>query len=822
MRHFSIALLFSFFAVSLTGGNIDGLFAAGKTGEIRIPAGEHMLAGTVEVTEDLHVILAHGAVIRSGASPMFRVSTGKLILEGEGGGGTIRCLAKFGGMTSPERCAVIDLNRSLKDSGKTPAALCVRNITFQASYGIDGALRGAVSKKIGEIEIGNCRFFCSFRGIGIFDAEVESCRITDSLFDGGQDGIYINASVPGGVYVCGNTVRNFGKNGIVLGKGGQIAEGITAHLPCAVVHDNRLLHGGFAATTQDAYIRGIVVIGHNVSVQGNIVRDVHRGVPVPGRKSGHQIVENGQVFKERMRDENGRKVRLAGSAIYLKANRAVVHSNICTNSGWRSVIEIKTGGREHYTSVVNNVVDASSLAADDSFAFECNSGRSLWANNIVYNVPHQAFIVRCGYENTFVNNLIVDAKVGFALSGNARGEGELISGNRFINVLCPVSLNGAVPKSAAGADIHRMPQSYIHPETELPPPSEENAGRMIVRGQSLFCCVRTESGFSWMELAGKIVPEKKWVPAGPELAVNADQSGTGDIPAGLNDPLHPGWLLDMMSAREVKLLPSDGHVSFDRKNFLSGGRSLKILFKNTTGSFRLRQPVDLVPGKRYRATAVVRSEEAGNLSLSVRSAKGFSKSVRAADSGEWQTLSCDFAVGRGDTRWDLIVSGAKTPENKAAWLDSVSLRELQEESLFLRSRKKETGPDLIDRNGPWTVTPRGRDLRCESKDGVLTVSSESRPQNVIVSRKIKIQPGKSCRVSFDCRADGRIRVSAFVRIGTKRIAKDFEASGKWETHRFELTAPKEGAPGAIGFWTEKLGPGKTIRFRNISCRELEK
>ena len=96
----------------------------------------------------------------------------------------------------------------------------------------------------------------------------------------------------------------------------------------------------------------------------------------------------------------------------------------------------------------------------------------------MYNVPHQAFIVRCGYENTFMNNLIVNAKVGFALSGNPRGEKELINGNRFINVQCPVSLNSSHPTPAAGTDIHKMPHSYITPDTELPPPSQENAGRI--------------------------------------------------------------------------------------------------------------------------------------------------------------------------------------------------------------------------------------------------------------------------------------------------------------------------------------------------------
>ncbi len=808
---------------SLSGSNTDTLFTAVPKGvrEIMIPPGEHKIHKTVEVTADLRVVFSHGAILHSENSPMFRVKSGRLTLEGLGNGGIIRCTAKFGGMQSPQRGSVIDLNSSFSKNGKTPASVFLKNIEIHAPYGIDGTFRHTDMKKIGSLKIDNCRFFCQFRGIGIFNAQVADCRITDSSFDGGEAGIYINARIPGGAYVCGNTIKNFGKSGIVLGKTGQIAEGITSFLPMAQVHDNRLLRGGFESTVKDSYIHGILVMGHNVSVQGNIVRDVNRGVPVPGMKYGHQIIENGKIYKERMRKSGKTQIRLAGSAIYLKANRAIVHSNICTNSGWRSVIEIKTGGKEHFTSVVNNVVDGRSLAIDDSFAFECNSGRSLWANNIVYNVPHQAFIVRCGYENTFMNNLIVNAKVGFALSGNPRGEKELINGNRFINVQCPVSLNGAAPSPAAGADIHKMPHSYITPDTELPPPSSENAGRIIIRGKSLFCCVRTDDKFAWMELNGKIVPEKKWLPIGPELAVNADQSGRGNIPAELNNPLHPGWKMSMMSAREAVLSPADGHVTFDNKNYLTGNRSLKVKFINTTGLFHLTQVIKIVPGKRYRVSATVRGEEPETLTLSIRTDKGFARSVRAKDSDKWQTLTFDFPVPAGHKSCVLLISGGKMSANKTAHIDSVSFRELAEESAVKISKSKPVGNNLIQPEKHWKIVPGKKLLNTDFKNGIITLSARQKMINALLSQKVKLASGKSYRLEFDCRSEEKLAVTTGIKTSSVKLQKNFESSSKWQTYTMEITIPSGANTDVLTIWIGKIAPGKTISFRNISCRELE-
>ena len=421
-----------------------------------------------------------------------------------------------------------------------------------------------------------------------------------------------------------------------------------------------------------------------------------------------------------------------------------------------------------------------------------------------------------------MNNLIVNAKVGFALSGNPRGEKELINGNRFINVQCPVSLNSSHPTPAAGTDIHKMPHSYITPDTELPPPSPENAGRIIIRGKSLFCCVRTDDKFAWMELNGKIVPEKKWLPIGPELAVNADQSGRGNIPAGLNNPLHPGWKMSMMSAREAVLSPADGHVTFDNKNFLTGNRALKVKFINTTGLFHLTQVIKIIPGKRYRVSAAVRGEEPETLTLSIRTDKGFARSIRAKDSAKWQTLTFDFPVPAGHKSCTLMISGGKMSVNKTAHIDSVSFRELAEESAVQLSNLKTVGPNLVQPEKNWKFTPGKQLLDVESKSGMITLSSRQKTINAIMSQKLKLIPGKSYRLELNSRSDENLAITAGIKNAAAKLQKSFESSSSWQTHVMDFTAPEKADSGVFSVWIGKITPGKKIFFRNIKCRELQK
>ena len=451
MRLLTTLALF-FFALSLTAeadiasfkkpsASWNDAFSAAlnKSKVIRIPKGKYTFSKSLVITSDVRLIFSEGAHFEFSISPGILLKGGTLRMESDGAGAVLSSKTRFTDFSPTHRGSVIDLNYSGQDPKLAPGSLIMRNMELRSDFCIDGSCRRIPVVKIGALDFEKCRFISRERHIDIFSPVVESVRVVDCTFTNGNTGLQINAAIPKGAVVTGNILRNIGRIAILLGKSGQIAEGCTTHVPNAIVHDNQILKGGHGAGTKHSYIHGILVYGHNVSVQGNIVRDFNRGVPVPGARAGHQIIENGKVYRERFRKEGKQAIRLAGAAIYLKANRAIVHSNICTNSGWRSVIEIKTGGKEYYTSVVNNVVDGKSLAIDESFAFECNSGRSLWANNIVYDVPHQAFVVRSGYENSFMNNVIVNAKVGFALSGRNPGQHELINGNRFINVKYPVA-----------------------------------------------------------------------------------------------------------------------------------------------------------------------------------------------------------------------------------------------------------------------------------------------------------------------------------------------------------------------------------------------
>ena len=800
---------------------------------MKIPKGKYTFAKPVAVDGDLHLIFAEGAEFFFTVSPSISLNAGTLRITGEGAGARIASNTKFKGFGPGERGSMIDLSNSGRDPKKAPASLIMRNMELQGAMCVDGSNRRTAPLKIGVIDLEKCRFYSGERGVDILCPEVASVRVVECRFNNGNVGLQINAAIPGGAYVCGNILRNIGRSAIMLGKGGQIAQGCTTHLPNAIVHDNQILKGGHGATTNHTYIHGILIYGHNVSVQGNIVRDFHRGVPVPGARCGHHLIENGKIFRERTQTRNGKRVRLAGSAIYLKANRAIVHSNICTNSGWRSVIEIKTGGKEYYTSVVNNVVDGKALAIDESFAFECNSGRSLWANNIVYDVPHQAFVVRSGYENSFMNNLIVNARVGFALSGRTPGQNELINGNRFIEVKFPVALDGKNPRNAGGLDVHFMPPSHLSADAELPEPSQLHAGRMIVRGSAIFYCVNNGKEFVWMELSGKAVPKKQWRVIGPELALNADQSGKGALPDSLNSPIHPGWTCTMRSANEQPLKPSDGHVTFDTKNFLTGGRSLKFLFKGTTGEFSLRQPLMLTPGRRYRATARIKGEEPRNWRLEVVLPNGFSEQIRAEEDQKWQTLTVDFTLPPKAGHCTLIMRGSKTSEGKSMWLDSVSVRELQDASLPPppppRVRKvigNELLKPFVVKAGAvpagWSLSPEGNVQFKAEPGNILAFSTKNRKAGIIFNSTVAVKGGKSYRFALEMKLDRPGLATPSVKWGTASLSAKVPLTTEWQKCHVDFDLPAGVAKTSLRVWAGSPVPGQFIRVRNVSLKEIEK
>ena len=797
--------------------------AKAKDSTIKIPKGTYNISKTLEVTSDLRLIFEEGAHFAFSVAPAIRLKSGTLRMESDGAGAKLTSSGKFTGFATADRGTMIDLNYSGKDPKLPPASLIMRNMELKAGMCVDGADKKIGAEKIGVIDIEKCRFYAGERGVDLICPQVKSLRAVENKFFGGNVGLQVMAAIPEGAYVCGNILREIGRAAIVLGKGGQIAQGCTTHLPNAIVHDNQILKGGHGAKLTHSYIHGILIYGHNVSVQGNIVRDFNRGVPVPGARAGQHLLVDGKVYRERSRMSNGKSIRLAGAAIYLKANRAIVHSNICTNSGWRSVIEIKTGGKEYYTSVINNVVDGKSLAIDESFAFECNSGRSLWANNIVYDVPHQAFVVRSGYENSFMNNLIINAKVGFALSGRTPGQNELLNGNRFIDVEYPIALDGKKPRHAGGLDVHLFPPSHLSADAELPVPSQAHAGRMVVKGSSIFYCVNTGKGFTWMELSGKAVKQKEWRVVGPELVLNADQSGKDKLPPSLSNPLYPGWTCYMRNANEKVLDPKDGHVTFDTENFLTGGRSLKFYFKGTTGEFNVRQPLNLTPGKRYRAFAKVKGEEPRNWRLEVLLPGGFSEQIRAQEDQNWQTLSVDFTLPPSSGSCTLMVRGSKTSEGKAMWLDSVSVRELQDASLPPPRVRKTVGDDLLAKSKTpikWTASPADGIIKKED-GGVVAVSAQKK-RSLLYSARVFLTPGKDYRFALELKNDRPHLSAPSVKIGSKGFSCRTTNSTDWQKNEVDFTVPAGKGDVNLRVWTGGIAPGEFFRIRNLSVKELEK
>ncbi len=807
----------------------DAFEAARKVSrEITLRSGKYDLQRTIEVGDGMTLFFEDGAELTTSVISLIHHTGGTLILEGRGLPGILSSSATGErGWMNPNRASIIDLNDPSADN---PPTLILRNMEFRGFNGIDGYWmkdgdRNATKNAIAALEIDNCRFFCTEKGVAANGSTIQRARIENCLFEGCDNPIHLNVPMPGGISVLNNELRDFGRCGMQLGKGGQVSDGCTTHLSNAIVKGNRLLKGGRGSKVTESYIHGILIYGNNVVVEGNIVRDVTRGEPVPGEPIGHQIVqEDGTALRGHWVERDGKRVRLAGSAIYLKANRSLVMGNICTNSGYRSVIEIKTGGKEPFVSVCNNIVDGRSLDIDESFGFECNSGRSVWMNNVVYDMPHQAFVVRSGYENTFLNNLIVNAKVGFGLSGTVPGQGEWINGNRFVNVEVPVAFDG---KEARPANI---PESilpgpvYLNETAELPEPSAEWNGRMLVHGKTIYLGIVDGGVSKWMEFSGKVIEPKQYVVVGPELAFNADQSGNGQSsdPA-LNDPAFPGWTITMRTATEKPLDPHDGFVTFDTENCKTGGRSMKVLFPEHGSEWRARQRIQIQPGNRYRATALVRGEEPRNFYLSV-TCNGRSVQARGIETQDWQTLSVEFNAT--SSFCDFIIRGAKTSPGKGAWVDSISLRKIVEEGAENQADddplagQVPVGDELMAmpqaedgklKKG-WSVAGCAHEF--STTDGMVRLQAAANG-NLSLSTTVALEAGTYRYELEFAEETAKFRLSAKLADG-KRLAGKAVSPLKYQCV-FMLDAPGKVQ---LGLWGGTLTPGESCTLKNVSLRAL--
>ena len=244
---FAVLLTLAGFSFAAKADLIDKLE---KTSFVVIPSGEYTLDRTVEIKHDLTVILENGAVLKSSSDPMFRITRGEFRMEGRGKSGKVISTSEgVRGWSATKRGAAFDLNHA---DGKTPLRFFLRNIQVQAYNGVDGFQLMPDKHGIEKINITECRFKCAEKAIATHSLALGTARVENCSFDGGDNPIFLDSATPGGMVIRGNTLRNFGRVGMRIGKAGQIAEGCTSHLPDTIVHDNRLIGGGHGATTQES------------------------------------------------------------------------------------------------------------------------------------------------------------------------------------------------------------------------------------------------------------------------------------------------------------------------------------------------------------------------------------------------------------------------------------------------------------------------------------------------------------------------------------------------------------------------------------------
>ena len=470
-------------------------------GVIYFPGGRrYSFRASVELNRSLSLRFAPSAVlIGEEISALFSLRDGKwFTFEGVGGRATLEVTGKG---------TVIDL-KNLSPSAAPD--LTIRHLSFRGTSNVTG---NAASKyveeagSLGRVDIQDCAFHASQAGVAFNQGRIKSLRLTNCTFSGQtRKAVFLACPISQDANVSANTVLEAGITAIQIGggKAHAIDEGALDHVHSAIVHDNQILGGGTNAPEDVSYISGILVYGTNVSIQGNIVRDFHRGEPVePGKPGHHFAMPDGTWHRGPWVYPDGKpRRRLAGSAIYAKAQFGTIANNICTNSGWRAVIEVKTGGRKPYFLVTGNMIDGSSLAIDESFGFETDTSKALWSNNLVVNMPSRAFKSTAGLgTNSFLNNVIVDSKVGLTLhNAMTNSDRTLVSGNRFLNVETPVAYSSS---GGLAVDVTPPPPVFVPPGGSLPPADESQRGRFaIVAGERdrLLVVKKTERGFEWVEL----------------------------------------------------------------------------------------------------------------------------------------------------------------------------------------------------------------------------------------------------------------------------------------------------------------------------------
>ncbi|MFP4250400.1 MAG: carbohydrate binding domain-containing protein [Armatimonadota bacterium] len=662
-------------------------------GALVFPAGEYRFDEPLDLQGKITLLLSPGArVVGVGEDVIRIVGDGDITIRGLGGRpelaneSTADPEVNERGVPEGTVSSVISLNHVPMEARPN---LRVEGVKLTGFVCIEG-MRVEEKGPMGTLEVLDCHLEAEDMHLTHQHSEVHDLRVENSLFTGdARYGIYATSPMPGGAIVRGNVLRNVGIRAIQLSGGyvNMIADGAVEYLPSAIVHDNQVLGGGHLARVTTSYILGILVYGHNVSMQNNIVRDFNRGEPVPDERIGHHMqMPDGEYFRGIwIETEDDPRRRLAGAALYAKARQAIISGNICTNSGWRSVIEVKTGGREPHVMVSNNIVDGRSLSIEGSFGFECGSNRSVWANNLVYNMPDIAFAVRGGgRQNTYTNNTIFGAKTAFSVGGGSAGRDELIMNNRFVDVETQVS---SVHDYMGAARAHTLPPLLVPQQDAMPEASEDLRGQIAVLlspdDDRVLVCKLIDGGYAWTEATtgeiagGLLIQGAEIERIGPELAINPDQSRDGPAEgetwpdSARSFPF--GW-----SASAPGVEVSDVMV-YDEEQFETGARSLRIGEGDERFNYVLSQRIPVTPGKTYLLQARAKTNNPEEMSFSLYTTLG-ERRLSSADApgADWTTISMLVKVPEDAPEVaEFRLWGSGAGDGNLVWIDSVSMYEAQ-------------------------------------------------------------------------------------------------------------------------------------------------
>lgn len=672
---------------------------------LEVPAGEYRISAPIQIEKSITLRFESGARLVGNVSELFRILGGEnIVFKGMGGHpALINHLNQAPelderGIPRGRLSSVISLNH-IRD-GEEPAVR-IQGLYLEGFRCINGFPEDRQytdeSPPLRALEVLDCRIEAGDMHIAHRQSRIDRLIIENSYFTGSaRFGIWITSPLPDGASIRGNILKDVGIRAIQLGGGAanMIDDGAVEHVPSAIVHDNQVLGGGQGARFETSYIMGILVYGNNISIQGNVVRDFNRGEPVPGEPYGQHIpLDDGTYYRGVWRTPDGRddRVRVAGAALYAKARSGIIANNICTNSGWRSVIEVKTGGREPHVLVTGNVVDGSSLAIEDSFGFEPSSGQSIWSNNLVYNMPVMAFRVRAGHENVYLNNVIHNAKVGFEVRGSGSRLPEVIEGNPMFNVATPYLIHEG---AETGADISPGGNLIVPAVGSLPSPSERYLGRIALIQEPdedlIYICRQDGDVFMWAPVvAGGSVGEAifdrrnlNWVEVSDNLALNPDQSDDTNIDRSAAASRQAygefpfGWTGNIGGDH----LEWDLVAAYDEELFETGARSLRIGDWPEVFNFQLAQVLTVSPGLVYRVRANLRkTNERTRVTLILDSGDlELSQPLEAVD--QWEVVEELITIPEDSNQLRVRIWCGRAGDNGLVYIDSIEVHVVEEET----------------------------------------------------------------------------------------------------------------------------------------------